>query len=1234
MSQPDAAPTPADAPPPRKTKRRRRKWPRRLLIAAAAVVVLLAAIVVLLPTLLSTAAGRNAVVSYADGMIPGRLEIADLSLGWFSGAKAGGVKVYDEDGRLVLEVDRLDTGLTLLDALTPGSLDLGNAAVVANATRLEVEPDGTTNYARLLTPESDSDEPVVLPDITGDVALDLRGMIFYPGPDGGQRFVKLLPTQGKAAIDGQKYALELPLPLESDDQTGSIGVAGGIDLETLFVKGRVTFGDLPLQLAEPALRLAGVDQTFAGTLSGEVVAESENGVTTISGEPTVTDFAAGNVAGQTVTAGTLALPIDAEIGESIVVNRLAVVIDGDEVVTATLDVSRAALQGPATTLPPDATADLAVNLPPDKLAVLAAFAPEAYRPLLRDAAATAGVKLAGGAADVALDFRSSDQPLVTLDANLSDLALGDAVAGTFDLRELRVSPALAGRLPAELPVRVDGDDLVARGGGRFDLAAGTFTPDDALTLATDGLTVATETQGVLLANQPVSIEQRGVVNFGETTSVENLRLQVGGGTAGLLREAQIRLADVRVIDGGVAAGVDIEVLRTADLEQLAALAGGDVPVTASGDVLVRGAAAVDTAAGTLVPDESRPIEVVSDRLSVAYDGADLLVDQPLAVALIGPASWGDVTTVGGVRASIGEGRGAVTAAELALSDVRLGEAGTTAAFNVRRLAIADVAAAARPFVADLPVEIAGGSLTVEGAGAFDSADTAVTLSRPLSVAGENLTIRQDGQPLLDGQDATLALAGGSAGDVLTLDPLALTIDGGQTLAVTATGRVETGEAATVLDDVKAVVSYDLGRLTPLLRGVLGETFADAEFAGRSEQTYTISGTIPADAEGVAMLRGLTASGGLRIDRVLAAGGGLDLRDLNLNVALDNGGVAVRQPRPASLNNGELRLDGLNVDVTGDEPLLFVSRPRAVLNEVQLTPGLIGLVEPYFGRFLQQTGSTAGTLTFTIDSSRGLPLSAAALKTGTADTTLTIRQLDVESDLLGLAAGAVASAVSPGQGGAGGGGGANDLIRGLGELAKLGGADGPLAGVEGLSKLDGLADIAAFNRLRGFIDSGDIRLEQGVLRQDVTLNVFDVRDPAGSDVYPLTLRGAVDLDTLAIDQTLLLPKALMQKWLPDELAAVVPEGGLPVRYTGTTSAPIVALAGNGRGLLENALRDLIAREAGDNLGKELGGNEDVGRAVEGILRGTQDGDVQGALEGVLRGLGDRRKKDQESQESQE
>src|SRR4051795_7856738 len=113
-------PAPASAP-----KRKKKRWWLRVLLTLLILIVLL---IVCAPYIASTAPVRGIVVSQINNNLNGSVAIADYSVGWTGGVNASGVKVYDANKNLVLEVPRVSTKLSLINAMR-GNLDLGDTQI-------------------------------------------------------------------------------------------------------------------------------------------------------------------------------------------------------------------------------------------------------------------------------------------------------------------------------------------------------------------------------------------------------------------------------------------------------------------------------------------------------------------------------------------------------------------------------------------------------------------------------------------------------------------------------------------------------------------------------------------------------------------------------------------------------------------------------------------------------------------------------------------------------------------------------------------------------------------------------------------------------------------------------------------------------------------------------------------------------------------------------------------------
>jgi len=125
------------------------KKKRRFLKFALVCFILLIVFVLLLPTIVSSGPGTNFVLSFVNKSIPGKIEIKDLSVGWFSGTKVEGLTIKDPEGAsfIVASVDAPDIALL---ALVRGNLALGTVTVNASQCDIVQYEDGTTNLDRTL----------------------------------------------------------------------------------------------------------------------------------------------------------------------------------------------------------------------------------------------------------------------------------------------------------------------------------------------------------------------------------------------------------------------------------------------------------------------------------------------------------------------------------------------------------------------------------------------------------------------------------------------------------------------------------------------------------------------------------------------------------------------------------------------------------------------------------------------------------------------------------------------------------------------------------------------------------------------------------------------------------------------------------------------------------------------------------------------------------------------------
>ncbi|MDB5293648.1 MAG: hypothetical protein JWL69_4889, partial [Phycisphaerales bacterium] len=243
--------------------KRKKHWGRRIAIIFGALLLLLALLVALIPTIASTGAARSYVVKTINGRLNGRLEIADWSLGWTSGIKADGIRIFDEQSRQILEIPHVSTELSLLGAAR-GKYHLGKTVIDGLDFNAERYPDGTLNFAKLMkqttpaaapAPEKEkqaqpapkSEAPTKLPDVDGDIQLvNCRGTVQTDSVD---------PKTGKLTGQMVKFTSikgGVNIPSINEPITNSLEVVentGGPDSGTVSMNGKLHIAKNNVMLA-------------------------------------------------------------------------------------------------------------------------------------------------------------------------------------------------------------------------------------------------------------------------------------------------------------------------------------------------------------------------------------------------------------------------------------------------------------------------------------------------------------------------------------------------------------------------------------------------------------------------------------------------------------------------------------------------------------------------------------------------------------------------------------------------------------------------------------------------------------------------------------------------------------------------------------------------------------------------------------------------------------------------
>jgi hypothetical protein len=153
-------------------KPKRRKKLRLILTLGGIFLAMILLLIVFAPTIASTGLVKDMVVDHVNGsMLNGKLEIKDWSLGWTSGIELQGIQLSDDKNRVMLQVSRVTTGLTLLHAVS-GNLALGNVRISGLNINAVRDRDGKLNLQTVMKPSnSNSTGPVKLPRMSGVIEI-------------------------------------------------------------------------------------------------------------------------------------------------------------------------------------------------------------------------------------------------------------------------------------------------------------------------------------------------------------------------------------------------------------------------------------------------------------------------------------------------------------------------------------------------------------------------------------------------------------------------------------------------------------------------------------------------------------------------------------------------------------------------------------------------------------------------------------------------------------------------------------------------------------------------------------------------------------------------------------------------------------------------------------------------------------------------------------------------------
>jgi hypothetical protein len=447
----------------------------------------------------------------------------------------------------------------------------------------------------------------------------------------------------------------------------------------------------------------------------------------------------------------------------------------------------------------------------------------------------------------------------------------------------------------------------------------------------------------------------------------------------------------------------------------------------------------------------------------------------------------------------------------------------------------------------------------------------------------------------------------------TINSLAIDMPKSNAVGVKLTGAIRDWETKREIDPsnpIKLLLAYDLEKIWPIVHPMMvkpGEEdqFKDLKIAGKYEKQFNVTGSFPAtDSPKDPAIKHLTAGGEFVIDMLNTSGA--EIQKLAIPIHLYDGKVAIEyadKPRgknaaaDAVFNGGILRLSGLTVDLTGDQPRLWSPKNQLLVNNASINELLGETLGKYVNPVFANNKRAKGLLDVTIQECRGLALGQdmKTEKSGDVKILFSLTDMDIANPLGSLIGGS--------------------FVNSLGSF--LGSDTDVTAGQS--------------DTFEGEIKNGALSISKGVTNTDVTLMLVDPRTPEASAVkpgqkkpkpilMPMSFKGDIRLADLKQNLNVNIAPGLIGKFLPKKWAPKVADalpGGLPLAMRGTTPAPKIEWG--------DVVGKLGANLVGGEIGNLLGGDKD--KKNNATKDGTKNPDnIGGVIGDILGGNKDQKKDD--------
>lgn len=311
-----------------KPRHRKRKILAGVLIGLAVVLLLL---FFGIPLFLSSGGGKDFIVGKINQSVDGKVQMDDLSIGWFKGVKIQNMSFDDNAGNTSVQVKRLETQ-PQLGALLGGRVKLGKTVIENPVVYLKVSPEEMEKEPREPREPKEPGQRAEIPLDQIDLqVIDGKATIEMTGPEPQKISFTNIASSIVVSDAARASTMAVSMQVQDGQQPGTIEAKGQMDADKknwTIKDGQFNVKISKLQLAslKPLFALAGQDMDMAGELNADADAVlKDNKLASANANAVITNFAQGAGKQRTVFTEPVTLTAQAaQEGETLRIDKLNV----------------------------------------------------------------------------------------------------------------------------------------------------------------------------------------------------------------------------------------------------------------------------------------------------------------------------------------------------------------------------------------------------------------------------------------------------------------------------------------------------------------------------------------------------------------------------------------------------------------------------------------------------------------------------------------------------------------------------------------------------------------------------------------------------------------------------------------------------------------------------------------------------------------------------------------------